>query len=141
VPSWAKQVADAEAAGLGALKTGRLDVVRDFLDVRDVADAYLELVAGPAKGVVNVCSGTGVRLREVAEALVGLSGASISIEQDPALERAVDPPQVVGDPGRLRELTSWTPSIDLEQSLRDVLDEWRRRSVEEEPRSVVARGA
>ena len=73
--------------------------------------------------------------------IVGLSGASISIERDPGLERQVDPPHVVGDPGRLRELTGWTPNVDLERSLRDVLDEWRRRVGEQESRSLVARGA
>lgn len=140
VPSWAKQVAEVEATGSGVLKTGRLDVVRDFLDVRDVADAYLELVASPAEGVVNVCSGNGVRLQEVAVKLVALSDASISIERDPALERPIDPPHVVGDPSLLRELTGWMPSFDLERSLRDVLDEWRR-AVEQEPHSLVARGA
>lgn len=140
VPSWAKQIAEAETAGSGVLRTGQLEVVRDFLDVRDVADAYLELVASSAEGVINVCSGVGVRLRDVADAMVGLSGASIAVEQDPALERPVDPPHVVGDPSRLRELTGWTPSIDLERSLQDVLDEWRRRPGGREPRSLVARG-
>src|SRR4051794_14523536 len=38
--AWASRLAAAERAGGGVLRTGRLDVVRDFLDVRDVADAY-----------------------------------------------------------------------------------------------------
>ena len=133
VPSWARQIAEAEAAGSGVLRTGRLDVVRDFLDVRDVADAYLALVESAAEGAVNVCSGTGVRLRNVAETLRSLSGAAVAVEQDPALEREVDPPYVVGDPGRLRELTGWQPQFTLEQSLRDVLDEWRRRVAQPAP--------
>ena len=57
VAQWARQVAEAELAGGGTLRTGALDVVRDFLDVRDVADAYLALVRSPAEGAVNVCSG------------------------------------------------------------------------------------
>jgi GDP-4-dehydro-6-deoxy-D-mannose reductase len=141
VPSWARQLAEIEAAGSGVLRTGRLDVVRDFLDVRDVADAYLALVASSAEGVFNVCSGIGVRLRDVVEMLVGLSGASISVEQDPALERRVDPPHVVGDPSRIRELTSWTPRISLKRSLKDVLDEWRRVVGDQESPSLAARGA
>ena len=140
VPSWAKQVAEAELVGGGTLRTGRLDVFRDFLDVRDVADAYLELLGSPAEGVVNVCSGVGVRLGEIAEAILGLSGAAISLEQDPGLQRPVDPPSVVGDPGLLFKLTGWRPSIDLEVSLRDVLGEWRRRLGEQES-SLVAREA
>lgn len=141
VPSWARQVAEAERAGAGTLRTGRLDVVRDFLDVRDVADAYLELVARPVEGAVNVCSGAGVRLGGIADSILRMSAAAISIEEDPGLERPVDPPSVVGDPARLFELTGWRPSIDLETSLRDVLDEWRRRVGDQEESSLVAREA
>ncbi len=140
VPSWAKQVAEAEQGGSAVLRTGRLDVVRDFLDVRDVADAYLALVASPAEGAVNVCSGLGVRLGDVAETLRSLSGHAVAIEQDPSLDREIDPPHVVGDPGRLRELTGWQPRFELERSLRDVLDEWRRRVAETTPLHPTAQG-
>jgi GDP-4-dehydro-6-deoxy-D-mannose reductase len=36
-------------------------------------------------------------------------------------------PAQVGDPTRLREATGWEPSIPLERSLRDLLDDWRAR--------------
>jgi GDP-4-dehydro-6-deoxy-D-mannose reductase len=127
VASWSRQIAEAECHDSGTLRTGRLDVVRDFLDVRDVADAYLDLVYGPAEGVFNVCSGRPVSLRHVAETLIGLSAVPIRLTQDPALERSLDPPCVVGDPARLRAVTGWEPQFDLERSLRDVLDEWRGR--------------
>lgn len=126
VPSWARQVALAERTGSGTVRTGRLDVIRDFLDVRDVADAYLALVESSAEGIVNVCSGDGVALEKVAQRLLGMSSASIDRELDPGLLRSADPPCVVGDPGRLRAWTGWTPAYSLEQSMADVLDEWRK---------------
>lgn len=125
--NWARQIADAERGIGGTVRTGRLDVERDFLDVRDVADAYLTLVRSPAEGVVNVCSGHGIRLRVLAEKLVGLSTVALAIERDLELERRVDPPAVVGDPSRLRELTGWRPAIALEDSLAEVLADWRAR--------------
>ena len=128
VPSWARQVAEAEKSGFGRLSTGRLDVVRDFLDVRDVADAYVELVLGPAEGVVNVCSGRPTELRTVVESLLQLTDAEVEVETDPALERELDPAYVVGDPSRLHALTRWRPSFTLRQSLEDVLAEWRARA-------------
>jgi GDP-4-dehydro-6-deoxy-D-mannose reductase len=137
VPSWARQIALAERSDAGVVKTGRLDAVRDFLDVRDVADAYLELIESEAEGVVNVSSGEGTPLRAVAEALVGLAGIPLELVHDPDLERATDPPQVVGDPGRLRALTGWKPTYTLERSLQDVLDEWRERVRDAEPRATV----
>jgi len=128
VPAWARQLADAEHGGDGTIRTGRLDVVRDFLDVRDAADAYLALLASPAEGPVNVCSGRAVALREILDSLIALSPASPRVERDPALERALDPPHVVGDPARLHALTGWAPRRSLAESLGDVLAEWRDRA-------------
>jgi GDP-4-dehydro-6-deoxy-D-mannose reductase len=122
VGAWARQIASAERAGGGTLRTGRLDFVRDFLDVRDVAHAYVALARSGARGVVNVCSGVGVSLRHVAERLVSLAAVPIEIREDPDLLRMVDPPTVVGDPSRLRALTGLTPVIPLDVSLRDALD-------------------
>jgi len=127
VAGWASQLVEAERGGPRVLRTGRLEIVRDFLDVRDVADAYLALVASVAEGPVNVCSGRPVRLQEVVDRLVGAATVEVSIETDPKLLRGVDPPTVVGNPGRLRTLTGWQPARRLEESLGDVLEEWRRR--------------
>src|SRR5689334_5615561 len=103
---WARQLVEAElAGGGGTIRTGDLDVVRDLLDVRDVADAYLALVRAPeAHGVVNVCSGVAVPMRRVAELVAGCAAVPVTIERDPELTRRVDPPHVVGDPSRLRTL-------------------------------------
>jgi GDP-4-dehydro-6-deoxy-D-mannose reductase len=132
VAAWARQLAQAEAAGGGSVKTGRLDVLRDFLDVRDVADAYLDLVVGGADGIVNVCSGTAVRLADVAEKLLRLAAVPVSLERDPRLLRSIDPPAVVGDPARLQHLTHFRPCVPLDQSLADVLEEHRARVIAED---------
>jgi GDP-4-dehydro-6-deoxy-D-mannose reductase len=118
---WARQASEAAAAGGGTIRTGNLDVVRDFLDVRDVADAYLALARSPAQGVVNVCSGVGVPLRDVLALIARGAAVDVRVEQDPALARNLDPPYVVGDPARLRELTGWTPRIGLEQSVAELM--------------------
>jgi GDP-4-dehydro-6-deoxy-D-mannose reductase len=118
--------------------TGGLDVVRDFLDVRDVADAYLALVRSDAEGPINVCSGRATSLRTVASFLVDSATVPIGMARDPSLERALDPPHVVGDPGRLTRMTGWSPRITLEESLEDQLDEWRARAGAPTSRQSVA---
>ena len=127
VAAWARQVAEAEVAGGGAVRVGRLDVRRDFLDVRDVADAYLDLVQSDAAGVVNVCSGKAVVLADLAAMLSSLARFPVALELEPALVRPSDPPAVVGDPTLLERLTGFRPRISLEQSLADALDEQRSR--------------
>jgi GDP-4-dehydro-6-deoxy-D-mannose reductase len=124
-PAYAPISSWAEALSTGIVRTGRLDVVRDFLDVRDAAGAYLALVRGAAEGVVNVCSGLPTMLSDVLAKLIELSGADVKVVEDEALERAQDPPSVVGDPSLLHSLVAWRPEIPLERSLRDVLAERR----------------
>jgi GDP-4-dehydro-6-deoxy-D-mannose reductase len=71
--------------------------------------------------VVNVCSGRPSGLRRVAELIRNEASSPVTLKHDPALERAVDPPYIVGDPQRLRRLTGWEPRIALEQTLRDAV--------------------
>jgi len=125
VPSWSRQIVEAEGRGGGSLRTGDLAVVRDFCDVRDVADAYLALLDSDAEGPFNVGSGRPVALREVVETLVAGARVPIAVEADDSLRRPHDPPFVVADITLLRQLTGWEPTISLRQSLVDVLESWR----------------
>jgi GDP-4-dehydro-6-deoxy-D-mannose reductase len=133
IPAWAHQIARAELSGGGAVRAGELSVVRDVLDVRDAADAYLDLLAAGAQGAVNVGSGVPVTLRDVMSTLTELAQVPVEVALDEGLRRAVDPPVVVADTTRLRELTGWEPRISLRDSLRDVIEEWRARARVEDP--------
>jgi GDP-4-dehydro-6-deoxy-D-mannose reductase len=122
VPGLAQRIADAERAAGSKVKVGRLDVVRDLSDVRDVVRAYRLLVEHGTPGeAYNVCSGRGVTVRDVAEVLLSMSDAPLELVVDPELVRPVDVPRLVGDPARLRAATGWEPAIPLDETLRDVL--------------------
>ena len=100
---------------------GNLEVERDFLDVRDVAQAYITLMsAASAQQTYNVCSGETFSLAEVVQRLVLLSGAAARVEVDAARFRPADIPRLVGDGSRLRAL-GWSPEFDLDSTLRDLL--------------------
>jgi GDP-4-dehydro-6-deoxy-D-mannose reductase len=127
--SFARQIAEIEA-GLRPpqLQVGNLDAVRDFTDVRDVVRAYWGLLErGEPGAVYNVCSGRGRSIRELLELLLRASPARVEVQVDPARLRASEVPVQVGDPSRLRACTGWEPAIPLEQTLGDLLDDWRAR--------------
>jgi GDP-4-dehydro-6-deoxy-D-mannose reductase len=129
LPSFAKQCA-AIGAGLAepVVKVGNLDVVRDFLDVRDVVDAYRMLLEGGAGGTVyNVCSGAGLNLRSALEELIRIAGAKVDIVTDPERLRPVDVPLMIGDNARLRRDTEWRANVPIERMLRDLLSYWEER--------------
>jgi GDP-4-dehydro-6-deoxy-D-mannose reductase len=119
-----KQLVQAEVGvGDGTIRVRRLDTIRDFLDVRDVASALWALAANPdATGIINVCSGTGVTIQAVLENLLQASTAQpevVVLEDRPS---PTDVPVQVGDPGRLAALTGFKPLIGLATSLQDTLE-------------------
>jgi GDP-4-dehydro-6-deoxy-D-mannose reductase len=102
--------------------------MRDITDVRDVVRAYRLLIEnGVAGEVYNVCSGRAVAVKELADALLGMAERPMHLVIDPALQRPVDIPVLVGDMTRLAKATGWAPTIPLEQTLADVLADWRDR--------------
>lgn len=125
----AARVVDAERPdGAGRVAVGNLSAKRDFTDVRDVVRAYrLALVGGEAGEVYHVCSGRAVAIAALAETMVRLAVRPVELVTDPALLRPVDVPLLVGDAGRLRAATGWAPEIPLEQTLCDLLEDYRRR--------------
>lgn len=109
------------------IHVGDIDVTRDFLDVRDLARAYLGLLAkGENGGIYNVCSGQDTRIRDIIDRMARIGGVDLEIAHDPERYRPSDQRQVRGDNSKLRAATSWQPQISLDQSLRDVLADWER---------------
>ncbi len=127
--SFARQIAEIEH-GLRppVIEVGNLDAVRDFSDVRDVVRAYLLLVEKGEPGqAYNVCSGRGRRIRDVLDLLLERSSVKVDVRLDAARLRPSDVPAQVGDPSRLRAATAWEPRIPLEETLADLLQDWRAR--------------
>ena len=106
---------------------GNLDIRRDFTDVRDVVRAYILLMQKGGRGeVYNICRGEAVALRWILDVLLSHTARAIDVEQDPAKMRPADISYHAGDNGKLRRATGWEPRIPLEQTLRELLDYWRR---------------
>jgi len=123
VPAFAKRLRGARLVGARVVKVGNLEPVRDFLDVRDVAAAYVALLDRGIPGeTYNVASGQGRSLAEVLGLLAGAIGVDVIAEPDPELLRPADIPYLVGDASKLRAATCWSPAIPLERTLRDLID-------------------
>jgi GDP-4-dehydro-6-deoxy-D-mannose reductase len=125
-PALAERIARGELDGTEEIAVGNLSPRRDFTDVRDVVRAYRLLALHGTPGeAYNVCRGEDIAVRDLAVRLVGLSRKPMRLVADPALQRPVDIPVLRGDPQKLRAATGWEPRIPLEETLEDLLDEWR----------------
>jgi len=96
--------------------------VRDFLHVRDVVSAYLALLERGAEGdAYNICSGEGVSVRALAQAVLRRVGATAEVTLDPSLARPVDVPVLVGANAKLRRATGWTPRFTRDDIIDDLI--------------------
>lgn len=110
------------------LRVGNLQARRDYLDVRDVARAYLMLIEQGTPGeIYNVAAGEPHSMAELVEMLIELSGTGARVEVDPARVRPLDVPVLSGDPSALRAL-GWSPEIPLRQTLADLLAHEAKRA-------------
>jgi GDP-4-dehydro-6-deoxy-D-mannose reductase len=128
-PAFAKQITLIEAGQQEpVIRVGNLDVQRDFSDVRDVVRAYhLAVTQGQPGQVYNIGSGQPRAVKALLEMLLSLSAQPIRVEIDPARMRPSDTPVAYCDASKLRAATGWEPRVPFEQTLRDVLDDWRMR--------------
>jgi len=127
--NFAKQVAEIEA-GVRApqLRVGNLDAQRDFTDVRDMMRGYaLALERGNAGAVYNIGSGKPRAIREIIQVYQKLTRVPFTIESDPERLRPSDTPVSYCDATKFRNATGWAPQISFEQTLHDILDDWRGR--------------
>lgn len=127
VASFVSQVAEIEA-GLRppVLSVGNLTPRRDFLDVRDVARAYvlalaanLDFSAGP---VFNLARSLPIRIGDVLDQLVAMSTSKIEVRVDPGRVRAVDLPVATGSIDLASTHLVWQPKIDLQATLENMLE-------------------
>jgi nucleoside-diphosphate-sugar epimerase len=102
--------------------------VRDFLHVADVGRAFAALVDSDVEGPVNVASGEGVSVREVVTTLGELAGRPELVRLGAVPPRPGEPPELVGDIGRLRDEVGFTPAIGLREGLERTVSWWREHS-------------
>lgn len=124
----AHRIVRAEREGGEVLAIGDLSPRRDFTDVRDVVRAYRLLAEEGEPGeAYNVCSGVDLAVQQVADVLLGLAKVDLRFETDPALLRPVEVPVLRGSHDKLTAATGWEPRIAIEDTLAELLDDWRAR--------------
>ena len=129
VPALATRLVGAQRSGANSVPVGNLTTRRDFTDVRDVVRAYRLLVERGVSGeIYNVASGTDRSMQEIAELLRDHVDPRLTFDVDPSLLRPADVPILRGDADKLKAATNWSPLIDFEVTLGDILDAVQRTS-------------
>ncbi len=118
----------ADGKSENKMMVGNIDVVRDFTDVRDVVDAYYRILTkSPNREVYNVCSGQGVKLRDIIDMASKQLNITPNIIVDKTRLRANEIMSVVGDNTKLKTKLGWQPKYDLNQTIADIISYKRSR--------------
>lgn len=129
--TFAKQIALIEQNKIPpVVKTGNLDSLRTWADVRDAVRAYYMLVTinpTPAQ-YYNIGGAHVASVREMLDTLLSYSTVKdIKVETDPDRLRPIDADLQVPNIKKFSDHTGWKPEISFEQTMQDLLNYWRER--------------
>lgn len=131
VAAFADQIAAIERGERPpVMKVGTLEASRDFLDVRDIVDAYILALSAPAlprDAIFNLASGRSRRIGDILKTLLELSRVPIDVQPDEALIRPGDTNVILGDARLAAETLGWHPAIEWDTTLHDILETSRNR--------------
>ena len=104
----------------GVLRTS----TKDYVYIDDLGEALLTVIEREVTGPINLGTGSGIAVRDIARTLAELAGKPDMVEE--ANPPAHDPlGWVVADASRLRAL-GWKPRHNLEEGLRKLIEQHPR---------------
>lgn len=110
------------------LRMGNLSVRRDFLDARDVVNAYMTIMDKSTPGkTYNVTSARCISIEEGVNILVEISGIKVKIITDESRMRSYDIPELSGSSALLESELGWHAEKTLEETFKDMLLYWRKK--------------
>ena len=94
-------------------------IVRDFIDVQDVVEAYDLLLSKGKKGkVYNICSDEGQAIQDIGTLLSEMLGIRVEILEEQDQIRPIDNPRIVGSYQKMHRDLGWKPTISFKQNLK-----------------------
>jgi len=99
--------------------------VRDFLYIRDAADALVALLDSDVTGAVNIASGVPLRLSELIKEIAAQLGRPDLIKLGARPAAQGEPSLLVADIGRLHDEVKWVPQHELTQGLTETIKWWK----------------
>ncbi len=103
--------------------------VRDYIHISDLSSAHLlaldHLRAGKKSEFINLGNGNGYSVKQVIDTARKVTGRDIPVED--AARRAGDPPQLVGDSRKAREVLGWKPQFPELEKIIESAWSWHQR--------------
>jgi len=116
-------------SGNSAVRLGNIDSSRDFTYVEDTARGIVlaSLVKEAVGEIINLGSGSDIKVRDLALLMGNLIGRNVNVESDESRLRPYDVKRLVCDYSKARRILGWAPQVPLEEGLRRTID-WLSRN-------------
>jgi UDP-glucose 4-epimerase len=103
--------------------------VRDYIHISDISSAHLaaldHLRSGKESQFINLGNGNGYSVKQVIDTAKKVTGRDIPIENAP--RRAGDPPQLVGDSAKARDVLGWKPQFPELEAIIESAWKWHQQ--------------
>lgn len=108
------------------LTVGNIYTKRAIMDVKDLITALRSLAEkGVAGEVYNISSERVYEISQIIEIIEQQLGMHFELRVDEKLLRPTDEKIIVGDVKKLKEATGWKQQINLEQTIKEMLEYWK----------------
>jgi nucleoside-diphosphate-sugar epimerase len=100
--------------------------LRDYLYVKDVASALVEILNSGTTGVINISSGSGTSINELINKIASILGRPDLVKFGAIKKRDSEPDSVIGDNAKLLSKTKWEQKYSLEAGIRETIDWYKK---------------
>ena len=104
-----------------------MSVVKGLKNINALLDKPKYENDGPKVKWLKLADGQSVKIRKCLEELISMSPQQFQVKVDAQRIQNNDLPIQIGSAEKIRRDTGWDPQITLQQSLLDLLNDWRRR--------------
>ena len=102
--------------------------IRDYLYVKDVANALVTLLNSSLQGPINIASGEPIKIKQLIWQVAEMIDNRHDLIRLGALPSPTDePPVIFADVNRLKNKLGWQPEYDLETALLETISWWKTR--------------
>ena len=100
------------------------DQIRDYLYVEDISNAFHAILKNHVQGVINISSGIPVSLKQYLGIIAEKMKKTDFLKIGQIPYRNWDPPYIVGDNSKLKNLAGWKQEHTLEDGLIKTIAYW-----------------
>ena len=116
------------SGGAARIKLGNLNSTRDYLHANDVVSAIISLMFGSDMqnnfNIFNICSGIPTKTSEIIDLIAKKLLMTLEVETEDWRIRDIDKKIQVGSNKKILETTNWRPSLNIEQSLNLIIENY-----------------